>query len=94
MVSKSVIVSKVMLKLGGGGFTYSKLKDNKVNLTPDEREKVKKLKAEWSDGRSAIFKSIINNKSYYVTHTHRAFQYSPTIEGTAKMFHNFIKDTA
>lgn len=93
-MNKNALIEKVIEKLGRGGFTYKKLNDNKVNLTKEEREKVKKLKAEWSDERSAIFKSVINGKPYYVTHTHRAFQYSPKLEEACKMFHDFIKDTA
>lgn len=92
-MSKKRIVAKVLIKLGKG-FPFSKLKDNKVNLSKEEREQVAKNKAEWSDGRAAIFKSLINNKPYYVTHTHRAFKYSPKLEEACKMFHNFIKETA
>lgn len=83
-----------MDKLARVGFSYPRLNDNKVKLTEEERDKVHKLKAEWSDGRSAIFKAVIDGKSYYVTHTHRAFQYSPKLETACKMFHTFIKDTA
>jgi len=93
-MNRKAIIQKVIFKLGSKGLNYDTLNKNKVNLTKEEREKVKKLKAEWSDDRSAIFKSIVKGKPYYVTHTHRAFQYSPKLETACNMFHNFIKSTA
>jgi hypothetical protein len=73
---------------------YEVLKKNKVNLSKEEREKVKAKKAEWSDGRSSIFKSTVNGKNWFVTHTHRAYRVKPTINGAASEFHNYIKFTA
>lgn len=91
---KKLLIEKIIKKLAGTNISCSKLKENKVNLTKEERAKVKKLKAEWSDGRSAIFKSLIKGKTYFVVSTHRAYTYSPKLEEACKKFHDFIKDTA
>ena len=75
---------------------FEKLKDNQVNLTADERKVVKDRKAEWSDGRSAIWKSVNpkTNTTTYITHTHRAYNTASTLVGACNRFHNFIKGTA
>ena len=73
---------------------FKKLKDNKVNLTDEERAKVKELGAEWSDERSAIMKSLIDGEEYFTTYTHRAYNCCKTLEGAADRFHKFIKGTA
>lgn len=93
-MDKFSLIKRVTQKLARRGYTYDKLAENKKPLSEEERSKVHNLKAEWSDGRSAIFKSVIKGKNYYVTYTHRAFQYSPKLETACKMFHEFIKDTA
>jgi len=85
---------RFLAKVEAAGPEMATLKKNKVTLSKDEREEVKKLKAEWSDKRSAIFKAVIKGKTWYVTHTHRAYQCAPTIKGAAKKFHDFIKETA
>jgi hypothetical protein len=73
---------------------FKKLKDHKVDLTKEERAAVKEKGAEWSDNHSAVFKSVIGGKSYYITHTHRAYNCCPTIAGACERFHSFIKGTA
>ena len=94
-MDRKILIKKVALRLSGKGFDIQTLKKHRVNLTEEERAKVKKLKGEWdSDKRSAIMKSMINGKPYYVTYTHRAFNYSPKLEIACKMFNDFIKDTA
>lgn len=75
---------------------FQKLKDNKVNLTPEERKECKDKKAEWSGGYCAVWKSVDpkTNKVTYVTNTHRAYQARPTLKGAISIFHSFIKSTA
>lgn len=73
---------------------FEKLKKHKVDLSKDERATVKEKGAEWSDDRSAVFKSVIDGKSYYTTHTHRAYNCCPTLAGACERFHSFIKGTA
>ena len=87
-------------------YTYAKnkthmqvLKENKIPLTPEERDKVMKEKAVWHHGPSgeetpAVWKSKINDKVYYVTNTHRAYQDCDTLDGAIGKFHSFIKGTA
>ena len=76
------------------GPDFDVLKKNKKALTDEERDKVKKGKAEWNDDRSAVFKSEVNGKIWYVTNTHRAYNVCPTLKGAIKRFHDFIKGTA
>lgn len=74
---------------------FEKLKDNKVALTPDELEIVKDKNAVWSDGSSAVWKSVNSKgKKTFVTHTHRAYNTAPTLKGIVRKFHDFIKSTA
>lgn len=78
-----------------------KLKDNRVQLTDEERAEVMKADAVWHQGPNgekspAVWKSK-NKKSgkiTYVTNTHRAYNTSPTLKGCIKKFHDFIKSTA
>lgn len=75
---------------------FERLKRNKVKLSDEERKKVADAKAEWSDGGSAVWKSVCpkTGKTTYVTHTHRAYNTAPTVEGAISRFHKFIKSTA
>jgi hypothetical protein len=74
---------------------FKKLKKNQVNLTPEERAVVKDKKAEWSDGQSAVWKSVDKNgKATFITHTHRCYNTAPTVAGACGRFHKFIKGTA
>ena len=76
------------------------LKDNKIPLTDEEREKCLKEKAVWHHGpngeeSSAVWKSKNSKgKITYVTNTHRAYQTDATLDGAIKKYHDFIKDTA
>lgn len=81
--------------------TFEILKEHKVPLTPEEREKVMKSGAVWHYSHSpggkpvpAVWKSIRGSKTTYVTHTHRAYNQAPTLEGAINRFHKFIKSTA
>jgi len=76
------------------------LKENRVQLTDEERATCLKEKAVWHHGPNgeetpAVWKSK-NSKGEitYVTNTHRAYQTAPTLEGAINKFHDFIKSTA
>lgn len=79
---------------------FKQLQKNKVELTPDERAEVIKKKATWSHGPNgapspAVWKSVDKNgKTIYITHTHRAYNTSPTLKGCIGRYHDFIKGTA
>jgi len=74
---------------------FEKLKDNKVPLSKEEKEEVYKSKATWSNGDSAVWKSVNKDgKTTYVTHTHRACGKADTLKGAISKFHNSIKGTA
>ncbi len=78
---------------------FEVLKDNKVDLTPEERKQVMDKKAVWHfNGGSpspAVWKSVDSNgKTTYVTHTHRAYNTAPSLKGAIGKYHSFIKGTA
>lgn len=79
---------------------FKTLQKNKVNLTKEEHAEVMKKKATWHRGpnesnSSAVWKSVDKNgKTIYVTHTHRAYNTSPTLKGIIGRFHDFIKGTS
>lgn len=66
---------------------FSKLEDNKIPLTPEERKIVMDADAIWHHGLNgapspAVWKSKDKNgKITYVTNTHRAYQDRPTLKG-------------
>ena len=77
---------------------YKTLKNNKVPLKPGERKQVMDSKAVWhfnNGGPSpAVWKSVVNGKTWYITNTHRAFNTRPTLKGAISRYHKFIKSTA
>lgn len=83
---------------------FEKLKDNKVQLTDEEKAEVRKRKAVWnmSTGKGkyktelAVWKSVDpkTDEVTYITHTHRAYNTAPTLKGAIGKFHSFIKTTA
>ena len=84
---------------GRSGPDFKTLKKNKVSLSKEEREEVIKSKATWNHGPKgqpspAVWKSEVKGKTWYVTHTHRAFNVTSTLKGTIKRYHDFIKGTA
>ncbi len=79
--------------------TFKTLKKNKVPLTPEERKKVMDAGAVWHPGNRdkpvpAVGKAVVNGKTWYETHTHRAVNIRPTLQGAIGRFHKFIKGTA
>jgi len=79
---------------------FSKLKDNKKPLTPEERKEVMDKRAVWhmngGNPSPAVWKSVHpeTGETSYVTNTHRAYQKRPTLKGAISVFHSFIKGTA
>ena len=75
------------------------LKKHKKPLTSQELDTVLKAEAVWHHGpngaaTSAIWKSVKNNKTTYVTNTHRAYNTASTLKGAISRYHKFIKGTA
>ena len=80
---------------------FARLKENRVPLTDEERQKVMAAKAVWHHGPNgepspAVWKSKDpkTGKVTYVTNTHRAYNTAPTLAGAITRFHKFIKGTA
>lgn len=69
------------------------LKDNKTSLTEEEKKEVKDRGATWTDGSLGVWKANVDDKDWYVCHTHRAYQCKPTLKGAIKAF-EFIETTA
>ena len=74
------------------------LKDNRVALDPEERKLVMRRKAVWHHGPGgnaspAIWKSVVNGKTYYGCNTHRAIQVKNNLKAAIRAF-AFIKTTA
>lgn len=84
----------------GSGPKFKVLKKGKVKLDPEERALVMKRKAVWHMSHhkgkpsSAVFKSVVNGKTWYTTSTHRAYNVTPTLKGAINRYHKFIKSTA
>lgn len=84
---------------GRKGPKFKALKKGKVPLDPEERKLCMDRKAVWHHGpggaeTAAVWKSVIGGKTWYVTNTHRAMNVTPTLKGTIRQFHDFIKGTA
>jgi len=87
--------------VGGKGPKFKVLKRFKVPLSPEERALVMARGATWNNHPDpkknpipAVWKSIVNGKTWYVTNTHRAYNVTPTLKGTINRYHAYIKGTA
>ena len=74
------------------------LKKNKKPLTDEERKLVMDGGAVWHHGTNgeetpAVWKSVVDDKTWYVCNTHRAYQCKPTLKGAIKAF-EFIETTS
>ena len=71
------------------------LKKNKVSLTAEERKEVMDRGATWgqNDEIPAVWKSVVDDKEWFVCNTHRAFQCKPTLKGAINSY-KFIETTA
>jgi hypothetical protein len=81
--------------------SFQVLKDNKVPLSDEERQVVMDRKAVWHHGPNgeetpAVWKSINKKtgKTFFVTNTHRVFNFRPTLSDAISRYHKFIKGTA
>ena len=77
---------------------FKTLKKYRVDLEPEEREKVLKSRAIWHHGpkgepTAAVFKSVVRGRTYYTTNTHRAYNTTPSLDDTIDRYHDFIKGT-
>lgn len=83
---------------GRSGPKWKALKKGRVKLTPEERKKVMDAKAVWHFNGGApspaVGKSVVDGKTWYETHTHRAVNVRPTLAGAISRYHKFIKSTA
>lgn len=79
--------------------SFEVLRDNKIPLEPEEREKAMKAGACWHPSNHdkptcAIWKSKDSKGNVkYCCHTHRAYQAKSTLDGAIKAF-DFIKTTS
>jgi hypothetical protein len=74
------------------------LKKNKVKLDPEEREQAMKAGATWHPGNHenptcAVWKAVVNGKTWYVCNTHRCYQARPTLKGAISAF-DYVKTTS
>jgi len=79
---------------------FAQLEKNKQPLSDKEKQQCLKAKAVWHHGKNgeatpAVWKSVDkNNKTIYITNTHRAYNTAPTLKGAISRYHKFIKGTA
>lgn len=89
---------QVVEYVAGKGPDFKTLKANRIQLETDERAKCMAKKAVWhmngNGPTPAVWKSVVEGKTWYVTNTHRAYNVTPTLEGAIGRFHKFIKSTA
>ena len=75
------------------------LKDNRVELTDEERREVMKSGAVWhmssNEGKAtpAVWKSCVKGKHWFVCNTHRAYACKSTLKAAIKSY-KFIETTA
>jgi hypothetical protein len=75
------------------------LKKNKKSLTSKEREICLKQKVIWHFGNrekpvAAIWKSVVRNKTYYVSNTHRCYAVRSNLKSAIAAFFDIVKPSA
>lgn len=72
------------------------LKTLKKNKIDEEREQAMKAGCVWHyAGRvCAIWKSIVNGKTWYGSNTHRCYQCHPTLKAAINSFHKVVEPSA
>jgi len=83
---------------GRRGPKMKALKKGRRSLDPEERKLVMDRGAVWQNGPGhemspAVWKSVVDGKTWYVCNTHRAMNVSPTLKGAIRNY-DFIKTTA
>lgn len=78
---------------------WKTFKKHRTPLTPEERKAVMDAKAVWHHGKRgaptpAVSKAVIDGKTWFETHTHRALNYAKSVKGAIGRFHKFIEGTA
>ena len=96
MLSASQVVD-VLLEAKRGP-DIKRLKKGRRTLTPEERKQVMDAGAVWHhgpDGEStpAVWKAVVDGKTWYACNTHRAGAVKPTLKGAIRAF-DFVKTTS
>jgi len=78
---------------------FQVLKEHRIELTHEERKKVMDADAVWHHGPGgapspAVWKAVVDDKTTFICHTHRAFQERNSLDAAIKIFHSFIKETS
>jgi len=79
---------------------FASLQKNKKPLSDEEREQVMKADAVWHHGHNgeatpAVWKSVNkDDKSTYITNTHRAYAAEKSLKAAISKYHSFIKGTS
>jgi hypothetical protein len=80
--------------------SFQVLRENKIQLTKEERNTVMKKKAVWHHGLKGVASPAVwkskdsKGKVIFVTNTHRAYNKASTLLGAINRYHKFIKSTA
>lgn len=71
------------------------LKENRKDVSPEERKKIKSLGGVWSNGDLAVWKSVDSKGNItWVTNTHRAYETAKSIDSIVNKFLTVIKETS
>lgn len=75
------------------------LKKNKVKITDEERNQIMKAKAVWHHGPNgeetpAVWKSVVDGKTWYVTNTHRCYAAKKTLKAAINAYHRTVEPSA